>query len=202
MEAYARKTEQLLELSEDKLKEDLSVLDDCISAQEKFLKELTKPPPFWEKIFGVRGGFFEGVGLANCGQVVTNYLEGKDLIEYQARSAWVWAKATLHACGHYHHMVGPAMIANAKIAEKRGNTQRVREICRAVFQDFIVPLEYCERSEYRISEDDEEYETIRSLEYAVDMLITLDAANAEYLDTKERIERIWSKPRYRADDST
>ena len=197
MEAFANKTERLIKLSEEKIKKDVSVLEDCISSLEDYLKRLTKPQPIWRKGFRSQGGgFIEGASLGNCGAMVTQHIDGMGLLEYQERSAKVWVQAILHSCAHYHHLVGPAMIANAKIEEKLGNIDRVLLLCSAVFQDFQAPLERCESEDYALEDNDDEMESIKSLEYAVLKLLEHDPSNKYYTEIKKRINLLWKKPKY------
>ena len=198
MEEFATKTEDIIKLSEEDLNANLDQLEDCIATLENNLEKLIKPKK--RRWFGLRQdtgvNWFEGAGIGNCGAVVTNYLDDKNLIEYQERSAKVWAQAILKVCGHYHHMVGPAMVANAKISEKQGNIDRVKEICKAIVQDFETPLVQCEKHEFKPDREDEDFESIKSLEYALDKLIKYGEGTKKLDALEDRVRKIWLKPEY------
>lgn len=192
---YSDDTKKLLSLSSEELKNNIALLEKCIISLEEAIKVLTAPRKRGWNIFRMDTGanWLEGAEIGNCGSLLTEYLEGKDLLDFQERSANVWGSAILSVCAHYHHMVGPAMVANAKISEKRGNINRVKEICIAVIKDFETILESCERLKKRPSKNDELHVSLESLDYALNKIIELGNKDKKFIDMKERVDSIWQR---------
>jgi len=86
------------------------------------------------------------------------------------------------------------MIANAKIAERKNDLDRVKVACHAVIQDFEVILQESEAHETKPSSEDDDYTSLKSLEYAIDKYIEIGAADNQAYEMKERLERVWKFP--------
>lgn len=113
----------------------------------------------------------DGVTLADYAQTLTTYLHRSKYINYEAHAAQIWANVTLSICGHYHYLVGPAMIANAKIAERMGNIDFAMQAYKAVLNDYESLLEDVEKHEYTL--EGEIKIALDSLSEAVDSLMRL-----------------------------
>ena len=120
--------------------------------------------------------WFSGAGYANlCRRLTLHFREADWLLREENASA-LWAKATLAVCAHYHHLVGPAMLANADCQERLGNATKAAQMYRAVVGDFefLLDDDYSEGPH-----DDEERTAIESLRTAADRLLELGAAGSE-----------------------
>lgn len=193
---YAELTEKILRISTDDLNTNISQLEECIAALERASDALVAPRKKWWSRFRPDTGinWLEGVGIANCAAKITDYLEDKDEIEFQDRSARVWASVVLAVCSHYHHMVGPAMVANIKIAKKKGDIERVKEICHAVKQDFQLILQRYEALSEKPDNEEEDYISLKSLEFAADQSIVLGHEVGLSNELRNRLRFIWSLP--------
>lgn len=137
--------------------------------------------------------WMEGAALASSAQMLTDYLHETTYLEYEAQAAQIWANVTLSVCGHYHHLVGPAMLANAKIAERMDNIDFAMQAYKAVLNDFTSLLEDCEI--YGYTPDGDTATAINCLKEAVDNLVRLyDGSEecAKAIEVQKRIEKILS----------
>ncbi|RVU86040.1 hypothetical protein EOL70_00915 [Leucothrix sargassi] len=192
---YVKLTEQVLYLPDSEVHANIHLIEECIHSLEKAFKALTPPKKWWSRFRLDTGvNWLEGAGIANCAAEVAGKLEGMDLLELEFRSTNVWVGAVLAVCSHYHHLVGPAMIADAKIAERKGNSDRVKQVCHAVIQDFEVVLSSCEGRKLKPQEEHDDYTSLKSLEYALNKYIEIGAADRYAHDMKERLEKVWLFP--------
>lgn len=135
--------------------------------------------------------WMDGAAMIHNAQVLTDYLHRAEFIELEAIAAQIWANVTLAVCGHYRHMVGPAMIANAKIAERMGNMDFAMQAYTAVLKDFLTVLEECEEHGY--IPEDEEAIAMDSLKEAAGSLVRLydgSEACAKAIEVQKRIEKV------------
>lgn len=138
--------------------------------------------------------WMDGATLAAHAEALTNYLHTTEYINYEAHAAQVWANVTLSVCGHYHHLVGPAMITNAQIAERMDNIDFAMQAYKAVLNDFTSLLDDCETYDY--APEDENAIALNSLKEAVESLIRLyDGSEecAKAIEVQKRLERILGK---------
>ncbi len=77
-----------------------------------------------------------GAGYANLGHRLTLHFREAGWLAREENASALWARATLAVCSHYHHMVGPAMLANADCQQRLGNADRAVTMYRAVVADF------------------------------------------------------------------
>ena len=116
---------------------------------------------------------FRYAGL--CKELTAHFAHANWLVRQENASA-LWKKATLAVCSHYHHMVGPAMLANADCHERLGNTEHAVQLYRAVISDFSFLLED-DFSDRQI--DDDERVAIESLKTAAHRLVEMEAGGEE-----------------------
>ncbi len=124
--------------------------------------------------------WLRGAGYANLCRRLTLHLRDADWLLREENASALWAKATLAVCSHYHHLVGPAMLANADCQERLGDTHKAVQMYRAVVGDFEFLLDE-DYSDAALDED--ERTAIESLRTAADRLLALGAAGNE----KERL---------------
>ncbi len=82
--------------------------------------------------------WMNGAGYGNLASALTHHFRDAGWLEREEHASSMWAKATLAVCSHYHHMVGPAMLANADCHERLGNTERAKHMYGAVIDDFMI----------------------------------------------------------------
>ena len=137
----------------------------------------------------------DGVRLAGQAEALARFLADKDCLPEQARATNVWAKATLAVCGHYRHLVGPAMIAVASISERMGDEKRATAAYTAVLLDFVCVLDGVEDDAFKPGVDDEV--ALRCLETACRRLVDLGALPGPSADAPAvllKIQSVWDKP--------
>jgi len=194
--SYVNLSRQILDIKTAELGANLSKIEECAVALEQASEAAFAPKKKWWHFPKLGSGvdWLKGVGIANCSCAVTKHLQGPDLIEYRDRIARVWAKSILASCSHYHHMVGPAMIENAKIAELKGDTERLKMLCDAVAQDFQLILERWESEEVRPAKDSDDAISLKSLEFAVNKCVELEFNLKQSQELKGRLDTIWRFP--------
>jgi len=192
---YVKLTEQVLDLDRSAIHSNIKLIDECLVSLEKASARLNPPKKRWSLFQSARGGnWLMGAGIANCAAQVSYKLEDMNLLDLEERSVNVWGSSILAVCSHYHHMVGPAMIAAAKIAERRENPERVKQLCNAVIEDFQTILEQCEDDGRCPDKDEEDYTSLQSLEFAVQKFIDLGEADEKTVQLKVRLENVWKLP--------
>jgi hypothetical protein len=80
--------------------------------------------------------WFAGYGIAALAERLTGHFKAAGWLGNEANAANLWAKSTLSVCSHYHHMVGPAMLASADCAERQGKPDEAMRSYNAVVADF------------------------------------------------------------------
>ena len=134
--------------------------------------------------------WIEGVALANYAEVLAGFLSNKDSLLEQERATKLWAQTTLSVCSHYHHLVGPAMIASASISERTGKLEYAEAVYGAVLEDFQPVLEEAELEE---TEPDEDTLTaLHSLATAATRLLELNEVEVVHSLAEQTLRRIES----------
>jgi hypothetical protein len=72
--------------------------------------------------------WMNGAGYGNLACALTHHFRIAGWLKREENANALWAKATLAVCSHYHHMVGPAMLANADCHNRLGNTDRAMQM--------------------------------------------------------------------------
>jgi hypothetical protein len=85
--------------------------------------------------------WLSGAGYGNLASELTRHFKNAGWLQREEIASSLWAKATLAVCSHYHHMVGPAMLASADCQDRLGNTERSWPMYAAVVRDFAFLLD-------------------------------------------------------------
>jgi hypothetical protein len=86
---------------------------------------------------GIRADVWsDGVELAQLGKSLGEAFRGLGMTELEEIATSIWTKATLQVQSHYHHIVGPAMLANADCNERLGRRARAADLYEAIIGDF------------------------------------------------------------------
>ena len=139
---------------------------------------------------GNAGVWFDGVTLANYSKTLADFLSTKDFLKEQLHATGLWAKATLSVCSHYHHMVGPAMIAYATVNERAGNIDVAKKTCTAVLKDFECLLTDAEEDENK--PDGDRLVALKSLQSAATKLLKLEEDSDMHKTASKIISRFQS----------
>ena len=165
-------------------------LNQCLDAMEEQTNRIREQANDYPNYSIKADIWIEGLALANYAEVLANFLEDKNFLAEQERTTNLWAKITLSVCSHYHHLVGPAMIASASISEKTGKLDYAKAVYGAVLKDFQTILENIELDDTEPDEDN--LTAINSLNTAATRLMELDAATDVHPLAKETQSRIAS----------
>jgi len=114
----------------------------------------------------------QGVALASYAQALATHLSNTELRAEEEQATKLWAQTALSTCSRDHHIVGPAMIANAAFYERAGNKHQAQLIYAAVLEDFQAVLEEVEESEAAL--DDTDITALQALKDAATKLIDLE----------------------------
>jgi hypothetical protein len=137
--------------------------------------------------------YFNGAALLEIGEAMSRRLQGQDdLSQQHFKATSLWVGLVLNIAAHYHHLIGPAMIAMANAGEKIGDTEHTIKACRTVVSDFELILEREEHMEYRPVQ--ENLVSIECLDAAVQKLIFHQVQEHDDLLTlKQRIDIVLNK---------
>lgn len=80
--------------------------------------------------------WLDGAGYANMACALTQHFQQAGWLKQEHNASLLWAKATTAVCSHYHHLVGPAMLAHADCHDRLGNGDRAAQMYVGVVQDF------------------------------------------------------------------
>jgi hypothetical protein len=80
--------------------------------------------------------WMNGAGYGNLACALTHHFRNAGWLKLEENASALWAKATLAVCSHYHHMVGPAMLANADCHDRLGNSELATQMYGGVVKDF------------------------------------------------------------------
>jgi len=132
--------------------------------------------------------WFSGATVGGYAEAIAKYLDGKKLLKFQADATDLWVRAVLSVNSHYHHIVGPAMIANAKIQEELGNHDYPAGAYNCIIQDFEIVLDEAEHGEINIGEN--ALIALESLRYAAKRLLVLNETEGIKVSAPEIINRV------------
>jgi hypothetical protein len=153
----------------------------------ELMKELMKGLPEG----AMRGDVWVGgVVLASLARGLAERLRERELGVVEELGWRLHAHVTCHVQGHYHHLVGPAMLAHADCLERLAKTTEALDDYRAVIYDFVGLVE-----EYAAEEGplfDEQRTAIESLKTALERHVALGGAPLERIDIAAAQSRIAS----------
>jgi hypothetical protein len=163
-----------------------------LEAEVNRVRQLAKNYPFNPIPVDV---WFDGAGYSNLAQALTQHFKAVGWLKSEEMASLLWAKVTLVVMSHYHHSVGPAMLASADCQERLGNTERAALMYTGVVKDFVFLLE-----NYANTDDlpnDQDRIALECLEKAVERLLSLGTKTVETIDLSEarfQLTPILSRP--------
>jgi len=111
--------------------------------------------------------YFDGVKLGELASKIALRLRSRELLSIEDIALRIQLKALLQVQGHYHHIIGPAMLAHCEVLEKLGQNQEAQENYDCIISDFSWFLD-----EYDNSNEidyDEDIISIKSLHKALEL---------------------------------
>jgi len=175
-EFYSSRVEQLIERANTIVGSNNKQIQEDVTQIEVFLKDLeVEVSSVEKKAKGVMRGdiYFNGAALLDISQAISHRLENLAGFEQH------YSTSVLSIAAHYHHLVGPAMIANGNAKEKIHNIEYSKKVYRAIVSDFTVILDRTKNEEYRPFQED--LVSIECLDMAVQKLISFEVKEAPTL---------------------
>ncbi len=124
--------------------------------------------------------WLNGAGYGNLACALTDHFHRAGWLKREENASALWAKVTLAVCSHYHHMVGPAMLANADCHDRLGNADRATQMFGGVVKDFaFIANDWANESD---CPHDEDRLAIESLQTAVDRLLARGVSDIDGID--------------------
>lgn len=80
--------------------------------------------------------WMDGANLGLFAEGFASLLKDRGLIDFEEKAHTLRCMAVLAVQGHYHHIVGPAMLARAECNERLGNAEFASRLHQAVVADF------------------------------------------------------------------
>lgn len=194
MKRYLQLTQHITELEKSELGRATEQLEECLASLSNSLDALhqqycSSTAGYKQVIAGE-----DIVRIAACSSALTTYLEDDSLLSFQEQFANLWVKSVLLLGEHYYHFLGPAIVANIKIALRKGDNNKAKDMALAMLRDFEPLLQYLENTETQPQENDNDHEALLSVSFAVDLLIN-DPDQCESAErVKQRLEAILRKP--------
>lgn len=139
--------------------------------------------------------WLNGAGYGNLASALTHHFRNAGWLKREEHASALWAKATLAVCSHYHHMVGPAMLANAACHDRLGNTERATQMYGGVVKDFAsIAHEWIDEAE---SPSDENRVALESLQMATERLLSRGITDLDGIDLpalNSQVQDVLSRP--------
>ncbi|HCS53133.1 hypothetical protein [uncultured Rubinisphaera sp.] len=124
--------------------------------------------------------WMNGAGYGSLASALTCHFHDAGWLKREENASALWAKVTLAVCSHYHHMVGPAMLANADCHERLGNTDRAAQMYGGVVKDFsFIADDWANES---TSPTDDDRLALESLQTAVQRLLANGVNDLDGID--------------------
>ncbi len=96
----------------------------------------------------------EGMACANLAMQLSQHFRAQGWLAREVQASGLWVTATLAVASHYHHLVGPAMLAYCQSLEDSGQRSAALDRYEAVFQDFVPLLDHFLEHPTVLDEDD------------------------------------------------
>ena len=131
----------------------------------------------------IAGGLWlSGAGYGNLAQELTRRFRVAGWL------TGLWARATLAVNARFHHLVGPAMLANADCQQRLGKAERATYIYTSVLKDFIFLIGSWQQKTEAPTDDDRI--AIECLQTAIEGLLALDTTEVDGTDLKAVREHV------------
>ena len=134
------------------------------------------------------GLWLSGSGYGNLAQELTDRFRESGWLDHEQFASALWARSTLAVNATFHHLVGPAMLANADCQQRLGNTDRATYIYTSVFKDFVFLIATWQQNPAAPDGDDKA--AIECLRTAIEKLTALGNSEVEGTDLKTTGEHV------------
>lgn len=137
-----------------------------------------------------------GAGFSAMAQALTMHFGKSNWLKFEEIASELWGRAVLTVCGHYHHMVGPAMLANARCQEKLGNFDRARLAYTCVVKDFAFLVDDWISATEAPPDDDDDRMSLKCLQTSVNYLLSRGITKIDHIkltSLKRQIDDIFAR---------
>lgn len=180
--------ETFIDLSSDEVEGKIDDIRTCLSYMEEQSIRIKKESNGYPEKAMSAEVWMDGYLLINSSEALVFFLSDKPYVKEEARATKIWLDTVLSICPHYHHLVGPAMIASASVAIKIGDIEYAKKAYSAVITDFLEVLESAEKEQGCLNKDDEV--SINSLLLAIQGQSSLTKSDEEISSISSIQERI------------
>lgn len=135
-----------------------------------------------------------GAGYSDLARALAGHFKRAGWLQREGNACSLWAKATLSVNSHYHHLVGPAMLADADCQERLGNLVRAATLYTCVVKDFIFLAGG--RFDETATPTEEDKISLRCLSTAVNRLLAQgenQVDNHELVEVQSKIESLLAR---------
>jgi hypothetical protein len=139
--------------------------------------------------------WLSGNGYGTLASALASHFKNVGWLKREENATALWAKAVLAVNSHYHHMVGPAMLANADCHDRLGNIELSSYIYSGVVKDFVFLLDE-EADDAAVPTDDDRI-ALECLMRASERLLARGATKLDSIDLAQiraRIAHVLSRP--------
>ena len=139
--------------------------------------------------------WMNGAGYGNLACALTHHFRNAGWLKREENASALWAKTTLAVCSHYHHMVGPAMLANADCQDRLGNAGQATQMYGGVVKDFAIIADGWLNETDAPTDDDRL--ALESLQTATERLLSRGAEELDGIDLvllQSQTKTILSRP--------
>lgn len=124
--------------------------------------------------------WLDGAALGPLAGWMAQLLQERGLYHLEENAHTLRCMAVLAVQSHYHHIVGPAMLARAECNERLGNHDLAVKLYRAVIADFTwIVDEWIDETE---SPNEEDRESLAYLSQAIERTLALQPQAGDALD--------------------
>lgn len=178
-----KQVESLIAIPANELGNNIPQIELCIASMEKAGKKVSR-----NKRSGL--GMYGGMELSGYADTLAEKLKENNLLKYRVELVDISTRATLSNFGHYHHIVGPAMIACGKAHEEIDDFEVSEKCYTAIIKDFMIILERVEDIGGGLPQDDEYMIAVNALRIACERLIALNKIPSDTDEPASILERI------------
>ena len=139
--------------------------------------------------------WMNGFGYGNLMSALTRHFRNASWLKHEENASAMWVKVALAVCSHYHHVVGPAMLANANCHELLGNTDRATQMYSAIVEDFsFIAEDWSNESGPPIEEDRSALESLQTASQRLLLNGVNEVGGINIMAIKKQAEVILSRP--------
>ena len=134
--------------------------------------------------------YFDGVKLGELAHRIALKLRSRDLTNPEEVALRIRLKAILQVQGHYHHIVGPAMLEHCAVLEDLGRIEEATKNYDCIISDFSWLLD--DFGEGEEVENEEDLVSIQSLHKALTLRLNRQLSPPEKTVLEQKLQNVES----------